>query len=56
MGKFSKLATEIVENIGGADNVSDLYHCMTRLRFKLKDTRKANKKGVEQLDGVITVV
>ncbi|MFJ7364143.1 beta-glucoside-specific PTS transporter subunit IIABC [Peribacillus frigoritolerans] len=56
MGKFSKLATEIVENIGGADNVSDLYHCMTRLRFKLKDNSKANKKGVEQLDGVITVV
>ncbi|WP_347559850.1 PTS transporter subunit EIIB [Clostridium sp. AM58-1XD] len=37
MGKYEKLASEIVRNVGGKDNVSSLTHCITRLRFKLKD-------------------
>lgn len=52
---FQKLAKEIVDNIGGKDNISDLYHCATRLRFTLKNDDKANRSAIEKLDGVITV-
>lgn len=56
MGKFTELSNRIVEHVGGEENVVELYHCMTRLRFKLKDFAKADKQKLEQLDGVITVV
>lgn len=56
MGKFTELSNHIVEHVGGAKNVTELYHCMTRLRFKLKDVSKADAKKLENLDGVITVV
>lgn len=54
--EYSKLSEEIMKGIGGKDNVASLVHCATRLRFKLKDENKADKKKVEHLDGVITVV
>ena len=37
MGKYENLAKEIVRNVGGKENVSSLTHCITRLRFKLKE-------------------
>ena len=52
----TKLAKEILANVGGKENVQDLTHCFTRLRFVLKDNSKANKKIVERLEGVIQVV
>ncbi|MED4036200.1 beta-glucoside-specific PTS transporter subunit IIABC [Niallia taxi] len=52
---FQKLAKDIVEHIGGQENISDLYHCATRLRFTLKNDNKANRNAIENLDGVITV-
>ena len=42
MGKYENLAKEIVKNVGGKENVISLTHCITRLRFKLKDEGKAN--------------
>lgn len=42
MGKYENLAREIVKNVGGKENVSSLTHCITRLRFKLKDEGRAN--------------
>ncbi|VUW91764.1 PTS system beta-glucoside-specific EIIBCA component [Streptococcus constellatus] len=53
---YKKLAQSIITNVGGADNVTILSHCMTRLRFNLKDVSKANKEALENLDGVIGVV
>ena len=35
--KYEKLSKEIIEKVGGSNNISDVYHCQTRLRFKLKD-------------------
>ncbi len=35
MGKYEKLASEIVHNVGGKDNINSLTHCVTRLRFNL---------------------
>lgn len=54
--KYESLAREIVNKIGGSENVSTLTHCMTRLRFALKNNSNADKKGIESLDGVINVV
>ncbi|WP_304518633.1 PTS transporter subunit EIIC [Clostridium sp. CM028] len=53
---YENLAKQIVKNIGGVDNVSDLTHCVTRLRFKLKDNSKADKDIIKKLSGVLSVV
>lgn len=53
---YSQLAAQIVEGVGGAANVSQVTHCMTRLRLKLKNSSKAHKVSVEKLPGVITVM
>jgi len=42
--KYDQLSKKIIDAVGGEKNVLSLYHCMTRLRFKLKDINKANKK------------
>jgi len=44
------LAEKIVQNIGGKENVRSLTHCMTRLRFVLKNEEKADKEALEKLD------
>lgn len=54
-GKYDQLATEIIKNVGGVTNINSLIHCITRLRFYLKDDAKANDKVIENLDGVISV-
>ena len=53
---YSKLADEILDGVGGKENIVSLVHCATRLRFKLKDEGKADKKKIESYEGVITVV
>ncbi|MGD8192040.1 beta-glucoside-specific PTS transporter subunit IIABC [Brevibacillus ginsengisoli] len=52
---YEKLAREIVDSVGGEENVQSLVHCATRLRFVLKDATKANKGKLENTQGVITV-
>ena len=54
--KYEELAQQIIEGVGGKANVSDVYHCQTRLRFKLIDESKADKKGIENLKGVTKVL
>jgi len=54
--KYEELATDIVKNVGGKENVNSLAHCITRLRFKLKDESKANTDVLKAMDGVVTVV
>ena len=49
-----ELATKIIANIGGEDNISVLTHCATRLRFNLKDNGKADIDKLKGLDGVLT--
>ncbi|MBS4770514.1 beta-glucoside-specific PTS transporter subunit IIABC [Carnobacteriaceae bacterium zg-ZUI240] len=53
---YDELAKDIVAHVGGADNVSSLRHCMTRLRFVLKDESKADENYLKQREGVVTVV
>lgn len=54
--KYESLAPQILEHVGGAANVDSLRHCVTRLRFKLKDNSKANKAALEALNGVMKVI
>lgn len=54
--KYISLAETIVAKVGGPENVSAVRHCQTRLRFTLKDTGKADKEGIQNLDGVAQVV
>ena len=53
---YRKVAEDILKNVGGAENVKEVTHCFTRLRFVLKDSSKADKAVVEHLEGVISVV
>ena len=52
----NRAAAEILAKVGGKENVQELTHCFTRLRFVLKDMSKADKEVVEHLEGVIQVV
>lgn len=54
--EYRTLADEILRGVGGKDNVNSVVHCATRLRFKLKDTRKADAAGLKENPGVIMVV
>jgi PTS system beta-glucosides-specific IIC component len=54
--KYEQLAKDIIKNVGGKENVNSLTHCITRLRFKLKDETKANTEILKNMDGVVTVV
>ncbi len=48
-----EMAAKIVELVGGADNISRVVHCMTRLRFNLKNNEKIQMKELEALEGVL---
>lgn len=50
--KEERVAAEILENIGGKDNIRSVEHCATRLRLILNDKSKINEKAVENIDGV----
>ncbi|MCH4008594.1 glucose PTS transporter subunit IIA [Companilactobacillus sp.] len=52
---FDQLAKDIVKNIGGAENVDSVIHCITRVRFYLKDDKKANDDVIKNLNGVLDV-
>lgn len=50
--KEQRVAKEILEHIGGKDNIKSIEHCATRLRLILKDKEKINEKAIEAIDGV----
>ncbi len=53
---YDQLARTIVQNVGGKGNIISLAHCVTRLRFKLRDESIANTDFLKNLDGVVTVM
>lgn len=53
---YTQLCQDILENVGGKGNIISVTHCITRLRFKLKDVDKANTEVIEKLPGVIKVM
>lgn len=56
MAKYTSLAKDIVQNVGGQDNIISLTHCVTRLRFQLKDESLAHDDILKNMDGVVTVM
>ncbi|MGV2875804.1 PTS cellobiose/arbutin/salicin transporter subunit IIBC [Macrococcus capreoli] len=53
MANEQQMANAILNHIGGSSNVKNLTHCMTRLRFVLKDESKANDEAIKNIDGVM---
>ena len=49
---YHKLAVTLLEKVGGKDNVINVYHCVTRLRFQLKDSSIPNTEEIEKIQGV----
>ncbi len=54
--KYEALAKDIVEKVGGKENINSLTHCITRLRFQLKDTGKADTEYLKNKEGIVTVM
>ncbi|PFJ17058.1 PTS beta-glucoside transporter subunit IIABC [Bacillus cereus] len=54
--KYEKLAKDILKNVGGKENVSSVVHCVTRLRFQLKDEGKANTEILKNMEDIVTVM
>lgn len=54
--KYEKFNQQIIELVGGKENISAVVHCMTRLRFTLKDRSIAKTEEIKKMDGVIDVV
>lgn len=53
---YTELVKDIVAHVGGKDNVVKLVHCVTRLRFTLKDESKVDDEYLKQRDGIVIVV
>lgn len=49
---YTGLASEIINGVGGEENVDKVIHCVTRLRFYLKDKDKADTQAIQSLDGI----
>lgn len=52
---YAVVAKKILEKIGGEGNVNSVQHCMTRLRFILKDESKADDEAIKKIKGVMGV-
>lgn len=50
---YSNIAKDIVQHLGGHDNISSMAHCATRLRVIVKDDTKVNKDAIENTDKVM---
>ncbi|MCI1858572.1 MAG: PTS transporter subunit EIIC [Sporolactobacillus sp.] len=53
---YDELARSIIHDVGTKGNINSVIHCITRLRFKLKDEQKADTEKIKQLSGVIDVI
>ena len=53
---YEKLAGDIINAVGGEDNIANITHCATRLRLVLKETPKDANAKISEMPGVITVV
>ena len=52
MGKYENDVKRLLELVGGKENIQAVSHCMTRMRFVLVDSKKANEKEIEDLPSV----
>lgn len=53
---YAQMAKAIVDNCGGADNISSITHCMTRLRVQAKDSDKIDVEAIKAIPGVLNLI
>lgn len=53
MAKYTEMAARIIQLVGGRENVNEVLHCMTRLRFRLKDESLADVEEIKKIAGVL---
>ncbi|CAI3237652.1 MAG: glucose PTS transporter subunit IIA [Clostridium sp.] len=53
MAKYEQLCNDILEQVGGKENISFVTHCMTRLRMNVKDQGKVNQEKLKKIKGVL---
>lgn len=51
--KKEDVVKQIIQEVGGKENINNAWHCMTRLRFDLKDKSKVNEDAIKNLDGIV---
>lgn len=49
---YSKIASDVIKDVGGKENIISAMHCATRLRLRLRDYSKVNEKALEDVDQV----
>lgn len=54
-GNYDELAKKIIALVGGEANIANVTHCITRLRFNLKDESKADTEAIRSTPGVVGV-
>lgn len=53
---YAKIAGDIIKNCGGASNIANVSHCMTRLRVQVRDKSKLNVEEAKQISGVMNLI
>lgn len=53
MSQYQEMAASILKAVGGKENVNEVLHCMTRLRFRLKDEELLDVEGIKKIPGVL---
>lgn len=54
--QYEKMAADIIEKIGGKDNIANISHCMTRLRLNLKDESLPVEEDINKIKGVLGIM
>ena len=55
MSDVVKIASDVLELVGGKENVRFVNHCITRLRFNLVDQSKADTEAIKKIKGIIAM-
>ncbi|MFQ9564116.1 MAG: PTS transporter subunit EIIB, partial [Faecalibacillus intestinalis] len=55
MDKNKTLAQDVLQKIGGKENIISVFHCATRLRFELQDQTKVNEEELKKVNGVLGI-
>ena len=54
--KSLEISQQLVDNLGGKENIRSYTHCATRLRFQVSDENKVNHQELEKIDQVLSVI
>ena len=49
---FPQIAQQVIDKLGGKENIATAAHCATRLRIVLNDETKVDKEGIDNIEGV----